>query len=219
MKIEELPAPDLVPPGSGAAIERFAQALRQAMVIHRWSERRLASEMGITVGTTQKYFRGKVHPLRVSTGINSKLACLLGISLDKLVHFYETGEYEASRVAGFDEVLSWLRSEAGVEHLVPLLQALADAGGKARATACVEGEQEVKPEPPPRYDWPLEELRETEISDALRRRMGLSDGALERLATTGEFDDELVEAFSVATNLEEASVREAFTRRVSVHVL
>ena len=189
------------------------------MVIHHWSERRLATEMGITVGTTQKYFRGKVHPLKVSTGINSKLARLLEISLDGLVRFYETGEYEASRVASFDEVLGWLRSEAGAEHLVPLLQALADAGGKARAAGCGEGGPEAEPETPPRYDWPLEELREAEISDALRRRMGLSDEALEQLATTGEFDDELVEAFSVATNLEEGAVREAFTRRISAHVL
>ena len=185
------------------------------MVIHHWSERRLAIEMGITVGTTQKYFRGKVHPLKVATGINSRLARLLEISLDELVHFYETGEYEASRVASFDEVLAWMRSEAGVEHLVPLLQALADAGGKAREGSCEPGEQE-QPEPVPRYDWPLQTLKDAEISDALRERMGLGDDVMEKLATTGEFDDALVEAFRVATNLEEASVREAFSRRVPV---
>lgn len=46
--------------------------------------------------------------------------------------------------------------------------------------------------------------------------MGLTDDALERLATSGEFDDDLVEAFSVAANLDEAAVREAFRTRTSV---
>jgi transcriptional regulator with XRE-family HTH domain len=208
------------PPTAPAAVEvgpetqRFAQALRQAMVRNKLSERRLASELGITIGTTQKYFRFRVHPLKVATGINRELARLLGISLDALVSFYETGEFR--NAVSFQEVSTWLRSEAGAEHMVPMLEAISELGRKVADAGC--GERTPEPEAPaaPRYDWPLQELNNASVSAALRQRMGLTDEALELLATTGEFDDELVEAFSVAANLDEAAVREAFSSRSPV---
>jgi transcriptional regulator with XRE-family HTH domain len=209
-----------VPPTASAAVEvgpetqRFAQALRQAMVRNKLSERRLASELGITIGTTQKYFRFRVHPLKVATGINRELARLLGISLDALVAFYETGEFR--NAVSFQEVSTWLRSEAGAEHMVPMLEAMSELGRKVADAGCGERTPEPEALAVPRYDWPLQELNNANVSAALRQRMGLTDEALELLATTGAFDDELVEAFSVAANLDEAAVREAFSSRSPV---
>lgn len=194
-------------------ISRFIQALRQAMVANRLSERGLARRLGITIGTTQKYFRARIHPMKVATGINRQLALALGLTLDGLIHYYETGEYEGW--AGFDEVVSWMQTQAGIEHVTPLLEAMAAMTARVgqAGTTCGGGAAPVAAE---RYDWPLQELRDAGISDALRERMGLGDEAMERLATSGEFDDELVEAFSVAVNLEEEAVRAAFTRRKPV---
>lgn len=190
-------------------VARFAQALRMAMARHGMSERRLASELGITIGTTQKYFRFKVHPLKVGTGINRELARLLGITLDGLVSFYETGEFR--NAVTFGEVSAWLRSEAGIEHLAPVLEAMSELGKRAGGQG-----KGCQGSTPPRYEWPAEELAAAKVSPALRERMGLTDEALERLATTGEFDEALVEAFSVAVNLEEDAVREAFRTRTAV---
>jgi len=189
------------------AVHRFAQALRQAMVVHGYSERRLATELGITIGTTQKYFRGKVHPLKVATGISQKLAALLGVTLDALVHYYASGDYESG--VTFSEVVSWVRSSAGLEHITPMLEAMSVAG--RRSTAGEPESAEVTPPPP--YTWPIEELRNVGMSDALRERMGLGDEVLRRLAERGEYDDALVEAFSVAVNIAEDEVRKAFAGR------
>lgn len=195
-----------------AQVQRFAQALRQAMVRNRLSERRLATELGITIGTTQKYFRFKVLPFKVATGINRELARLLGITLDALVTFYETGEFR--NALSFEEVASWLRSDAGVEHLAPVLEAMSDLS--KRATQCGGADEAAAALAPLRYTWPLEELEHAKVSPALRQRMGLTDEALETLVETGAFTDELVEAFSVAVNLDEEAVREAFTNRSAV---
>lgn len=202
-EIEELQDLEQAPAAVAPEIQRFAQALRQAMVRNKLSERRLAAELGITIGTTQKYFRYRVHPLKVATGINRELARLLGITLDALVAFYETGEFR--NAVSLQEVSAWLRSEAGAEHMAPMLEAMSELGRKLVGRSAL-----------PRYDWPMRELNQAEVSPALRRRMGLTDDALERLAVSGEFTDELVEAFSVAVNLDETAVREAFRTRTAV---
>ena len=188
-------------------IQRFVEALRRAMIRNRCSERRLAADLGVTIGTTQKYLRHQIHPLKVGTGINSKLASLLGVTLDDLVRYYETGE-ERSGVT-FEQVLSWVNSEAGVEHLGSMLGALAGVGGKCQPEA--NESQALAP-----YTWPLEELEEAGISAALRERMGLTEESLAALVKEGVFDDALVEAFAVATNTEEAAVRAAFEQRKPV---
>jgi transcriptional regulator with XRE-family HTH domain len=197
-------------PPPAPPIERFTQALRQAMAKHRWSERRLASELGITIGTTQKYFRYQVNPFKVGTGINRQLARLLGITLDSLVQFYETGEYTSD--LSFEDVVSWVSSNAGLEHLGPMLDAMSSAGQRIGLDASCPAKTS-KPEP---YTWPRRELQDAGISDALRQRMGLTDEALDRLEKDGVFDDALVEAFAVATNYEEEAVRDAFASRTPV---
>jgi len=189
--------------------ERFAAALRQVMARHEWSERRLASELGITIGTTQKYFRAMVHPLRVSTGINKRLSVLMGITLDALVAYYETGVYESD--ISFEDVVSWIRSSAGVGHISGMLEAMTTASQRSCPVAALPPGEEK-----PLYSWPREELLAAEVPEWLQEKMGLTAEALDLLEREGTFTDELVAAFAVATNLEEGAVREAFTNREPV---
>jgi hypothetical protein len=189
--------------------ERFAAALRQVMARHEWSERRLASELGITIGTTQKYFRAGVHPLRVSTGINKRLSVLMGITLDALVAYYETGVYESD--ISFEDVVSWIRSSAGAGHISGMLEAMTTASQRSIPAAALPPAEEK-----PLYSWPREELVAAEVPEWLQEKMGLTTEALDLLEREGMFSDELVAAFAVATNLEEEAVREAFTNREAV---
>lgn len=196
---------------SDPAVERFAQALRQAMAVNGFSERRLGTELGITIGTTQKYFRGAVNPMNVSTRINKGLAEQLGVTLDQLVHFYETGEFDS--VLTFEQVVAWIRSRAGHEHVAPIVCSLSEAASRAKEGRALPAACEPEPARPEPYTWPEQELADVGLSDALRERMGLGEEAMRRLREDGEFDDALVEAFSVAVNLEEDAVREAFKNR------
>lgn len=193
-------------------VERLVTAMRQAMAQRGLSERALAREMGITLGTTQKYFTYQVLPGRMSTEVTARLAALLGVTVDALLRFFETGDYGSS--IGWREVESWLRSSASSEHLAKMFEALTAAAqsGRLGGAPVPEGE----PAPPPPYEWPILALAEAGISDALRERMGLSDDRLRALAVEGVFDDELVEAFSVATNIEADAVRDAFMQRQPV---
>jgi transcriptional regulator with XRE-family HTH domain len=190
--------------GDQEALQRFGQVLRHAMVVNGLSERRLASALGITIGTTQKYFRGKVHPLKVATEITYKLAGLLGMTSDSLVRFYEGGAYESDLT--LEDVVRWLRSNAGQEHLGPLLEAMSQVGNRE---GLPPKRETLKP-----FTWPMQELVDAGISPALRERMGLGDEVMERLSLRGEYTEEMVEAFSVAANLEVEAVREAFKARV-----
>lgn len=197
-------------PEEAAQIERFTRSLHQAMVASGSSQRGLSQEIGVTIGTMTKYLRGEVAPLRVGLGIQQRLAGVLGVTLDALCHYYETGEY-ATEIR-LDDVVSWIRSEAGQEAMPQLMGSLHDAGqrwlqgGGAGAPAAVV----AQPEP---FTWPLEELQRAGVSDRLRERMGLGDETLKALALHGEWDEELVEAFSVAADLDPAEVRKAFQSR------
>ena len=66
------------------------------------------------------------------------------------------------------------------------------------------------------YLWPLQELKSAEVSDKMRKKLGLTDDALWALAKDGTFDDDLVEAFSLACDYEEDAVREAFTKKAAI---
>lgn len=208
--------PNTSPAGTQAnhRLARFSKALRQAMVVNQISERKMASLLGITSGTTQKYFRGEVDPLKVGTGVNRGLARLLGVTLDQLCDFYENGSYSKELAAGvnFEDVVSWMQSPAGAEHIGSILE--------TAARVCRQGPimllQPETPEGPSPFTWPLEELEAAGVSAALRERMGLTAEALDGLVVRGEFDDDLVEAFSVATNLDPVEVRKAFTNRLAI---
>lgn len=203
------------PKADSLRLERFAKALRQAMIVNRVSERRMAAMLGITSGTTQKYFRGEVDPLKVGTGVNRGLARLLGVSLDQLVDYYETGNYveELEPALSFEQVVHWMQSSEGAEHIGSILQAAVTVCQRGALPAPAASAAAAKPKP---FTWPLEELKSAGVSAALQERMGLTEAALQGLVEDGVFDDALVEAFSVATNLDPLEVRKAFEKRLPI---
>jgi transcriptional regulator with XRE-family HTH domain len=192
--------------------QRFIKALNQAMVVHGLSQRGLCERLGIQIGTLTKYLRGEVAPLRVGTAIQAALAVELGVTTDALLSYYRTGEYTTA--VSLSDVESWIRSEAGQRDLPAIMASLQEAGQRwieqPEVSAPVEGRGTKKQEP---YTWPLQELKDAGISDRFRERLGLTDAALKLLAETGEFDEELAEAFSVACNYELEAVIEAFRNR------
>jgi transcriptional regulator with XRE-family HTH domain len=196
-------------------LTRFAQALRQAMVVNQISERKMASLLGITSGTTQKYFRGEVDPLKVGTAVNRGLAKLLGVTTDQLCDFYETGDYSKEVVTdvSFEDVVAWMQSEAGAEHICEVLETAAHVCrlGPHGGLGVPRGGPKLGA-----FTWPLEELKSAGVSAALQERMGLTEEALDGLVNEGRFDEALVEAFSVATNLDPVEVRKAFKKRVPI---
>lgn len=195
--------------GADPMTVRFAQALRQAMVANHASQRDLCELLEVRIGTLTKYLAGDIHPMKVGLGIQAALARALGVTLDVLADYYESGEL-VSQVS-VREVESWLRSEAGQEDLPRILASLQDAGQR-----WLHGGGAIAPLPEldlVPYTWPAEEVEELGLSTAMRQRLGLTEEDLAPLVERGEFTDELVEAFSVAANYELAAVREAFATR------
>lgn len=196
-----------------ARIERFIAALGQAMVVNKFSQRALASYCGVTIGAITKYLRGEVEPENTSFGVQRHLARALGVTVDSLWSYYETGEYSSGVTV--KDIESWLRSEAGQEDLPVLMDSLQEAGTrwlkqKGKGGQCHEASPEVVESV--RYQWPREELEAAEVSERMLQRLGLTEEVLDALER-GEFDEEVVEAFSVACNYEEDAVREAFKER------
>ena len=188
-----------------AEIERFVKALRTALIgPPELSQRDLCAAMGVSIGSMSKYLRGEVAPGKVGLSIQSKLAKVLGHSLDSLMLYYETGEWDSDLT--LEDVTSWLQSQAGAEDFAAVMQSLAVASSRVSGAAPAE----KKAEP---WMWPLQALKEAGITDKLREKMGLTDDKLWSLANDGKWDDDLVEAFSVATNYEEEAVREAFAKQ------
>lgn len=200
-------------PGSEEAtqISRFVQALQQAMVVSSVSQRGLSAEIGVTIGTTTKYLRGEVAPMKVGLGIQAQLARVLGVTLDALHGYYLSGSYVTETT--LEDVAGWIRSEAGKEALPDLMASLQEASTRWLGERARKGKGASAPAAPEPYTWPLEELQRAGVSDRLRERMGLGDAVLRKLAKDGSFDEELIEAFSVATDLDPVEVRKAFKAR------
>ena len=193
-------------------IARFINCLNQAMVAGKHSQRGLCDCMGITIGSLTKYLRGNVAPLRVGLGIQAALAHELGVTVDALYAYYTRGEYVTEVTV--EQVASWIRSDAGQSDLPQLMESLKDAGQRwVSGTDPKSLPPAREPEP---YTWPIEELRDCGVSEIFRERLGLTDEALRTLATSGEFDEELAEAFGIACNYEKDAVIEAFSKRVPI---
>lgn len=200
-----------------AQIERFIKALNQAMVLNGVSQRALCEVIGIKVGTLTKYLRGEVAPLKVGLGIQAALAEALGVTTDALLSYYRGGKYLTD--VSLEQVESWIRSDAGQADL-PALMASLQAAGERWMTACGQGhsggaeaadEDALKP-----WMWPLEELEQSGVSQRFRERLGLTEERMAALVERGEYDDDLIEAFSVACNYDHDAVREAFEARQAI---
>lgn len=191
-------------------IERFIKALNQAMVLNGLSQRGLCERLGIQVGTLTKYLRGEVAPMKVGTGIQAALAKELGVTFDALVGYFREGEYITG--VSVQDVESWLRSDAGQEDMPALMAALQAASQRwiGKGPPAAEDPTEERLE---RYVWPLDELEEAGVSEKFRQRLGLTEERMAALVERGDYDEDLIEAFSVACNYELEAVREAFQKR------
>lgn len=109
--------------------QRFIQALEEARIKNKYSQRQLCDAIGITIGTLTKYNRGSVDPNRVGVAIMRRLAGQLGITTNTLMEFLDTGEFRSSLT--IDDVASWIRSESGQEDLPVLLAAATEASQKS----------------------------------------------------------------------------------------
>ena len=189
-----------------AQVERFQKAIRTALIgPPELSQRDLCAKLGCTIGSLSKYLRGEVEPTKVGFEIQCKLANVLGHSVDALNRYYTTGEWTSD--TSIKTVLSWIRSDAGQADLPAILDSM-----QAMATRTSSADQGSDSDSKD-YLWPLTEIRQAEVSDKMRKKLGLSDDRLWKLAKEGKFDEDLVEAFSLACDYQEDAVREAFTKR------
>ena len=189
-----------------AQVERFQKAIRTALIgPPELSQRELCVKLGCTIGSLSKYLRGEVEPTKVGFEIQCKLGNVLGHSVDALNRYYMTGEWTSD--TSIKTVLSWIRSDAGQEDLPAILESM-QAMATRTAPSARSSESDSKD-----YLWPLQELKAAEVSDKMRKKLGLTDKALWDLAKEGKFDDDLIEAFSLACDYQEDAVREAFTKR------
>jgi len=105
-------------------VERFINVLTTALVVNKMSQRELSERIGVTIGTLTKYLRGEVGPTNCKAHIQEKLAELRGVSLDSLLNYYRTGEFDDDQaILKKDAVIAWLKSNAGQEDLLELLEA------------------------------------------------------------------------------------------------
>ena len=193
-----------------AQIERFIKAINQAMVVNGLSQRGLCERIGVKVGTLTKYLRGEVAPMKVGLGIQSALAGVLGVTTDALMGYYRNEEYLTA--VTLDQVESWIRSDAGQEDLPVLMASLQAAGQRWIGGPPPEAQQEEADVLQP-WDWPRRELEAAELSERFLERNGLTEERVAALVERGEYDEDLIEAFSVACNYELEAVREAFEKR------
>jgi hypothetical protein len=193
------------PPDEAKRIERFISALSQAMAVKDCSQRRLAALMGVESGTFTKYYQGRVDPFKIGTGIQKALATVLGVTVDSLIQYYESGSYCSG--VGAVEVRTWISSEADRSDLVEILAALQSAGERWQELSVALPSQ-LAP-----FPWPQELIEQLELPPALRERMGVGAAALEVLVQKGEYDEYLVNGFALATGLSADVVRSAFQER------
>lgn len=196
-----------------AQIDRFVKAINQAMVVNGLSQRGLCNLIGVKVGTLTKYLRGEVAPMKVGIGIQSALAEVLGVTTDALLGYYRNEEYLTA--VTLDQVESWIRSDAGQEDFPVIMASLQAASQRLVSGEAKRAQQEEEDVLQP-WDWPQRELEEAQLSERFLERNGLTEERIAALVERGEYDEDLVEAFSVACNYELDAVREAFRTRQAI---
>ena len=122
--------------------QRFVQALRQAMIAGRLSQRDLCKLIGCTIGTMTKYLTGAVSPYKVGFLIQCQLAEVLGVQPSALLGFYKTGEYKTDLSA--KDIKSWIRSDAGAKDMPGIMSAM-----QVALTKSTQDDTVTQPEPEP----------------------------------------------------------------------
>ena len=129
-------------------VKRFIESLNQAMVMHNISQRKLGDEIGVSIGTVTKYLRGEVNPFDVRSRITRNLANKLGVTIEALYKFYDTGEYKDTLT--IKDVESWIRSTSESKDLPRILSALSVSQKKLQGEDSPKSEAVVEKnaEPP-----------------------------------------------------------------------
>ena len=95
-------------PSKKIVTQRFISSLKQAMVMQSISQRKLGDELGVTIGTITKYLRAEVNPFDVRSRITRNLAGLLGVKIDTLYKYYDTGVFKDTLT--IKDIENWIRS-------------------------------------------------------------------------------------------------------------
>ena len=97
-------------PSNGAKNERFIQTLNQAMVMNCISRRELGDKLGVPVATVFKYLDsdGLIDPFNVKARVAINLAGLLGVTIETLYKFYDTGELGGIHPVSIEDVERWI---------------------------------------------------------------------------------------------------------------
>lgn len=213
------PLPERGSPEDRSHCERLALSIRQAMVINGWSTRQIAKALAISEGTINKYLRihdrEGISPYRVGFGIIRHLAPALGVTMEQLDRFYESGEFEAGLgVVALSDVDQWIRNRAAVADLPALMASMQAATERINGDPLLPlVEEDPEPEAPQPWTWPLKALAEAGVSERIRERMGLDADTLDALVTEGRYNDDVVEALSILLNIDEEEVRRACQER------
>lgn len=195
-----------IDPGQAEINRRFVNALNTALVSNRYSQRRLCTEIGVTIGTMTKYMRGSINPFKVGTEVQERLARSLGQSLSSLLAYYRTGEY-ASQITR-EDVTSWIRSEGAKEDIPFILDATSNI-------IRVKAEEEAGHRVIQKYEWPAAVLASRKVSAEMQDRLGLDEAVMEQLSM-GKYETSTVEAFALLLNRDTAEVEEAFNSRAPI---
>lgn len=214
------PLPERGTPDDRIHCERMALSIRQAMAANGFSTRQMGRALGISEGTINKYLRihdrEGISPYRVGFGIMRHLAVALGVTMEQLDRFYETGEFEEGIGAvALKDVEQWIRNRAIAGDLPALMASMQAATERITGEPPAASGAEVEPEPEPLapWTWPLEALDEAGVSGRIRERMGLDPRTLDGLVHEGVYSDEVVEALSILLNIDEEEIRLACERR------
>lgn len=193
----------------------FMQALRKAMIVRGWGVRELSKAIGVEMGTMTKYLKCRVSPYRIGFGIARNLAAELGVTMESLDLYFQTGDFGngESIPVNLDQVETWIRTRAGASDLLAITEAHHVLLRKVMATDAQSSAIEAKPEPEP-YTWPREALAATGTPQVALDVMGLSDPVLDALEQRGEYDDQVVRLFAGLLKQSEEVIRTAFEARM-----
>lgn len=201
-------------PDEQGRLIRFCEMLTKAKELQRISERELADQLGITLGTSQKYFSYQILPEKINVSTMAKLAALNKVSLDLLLAYIETGDM--STKAGLKDLLKWLSSGEQEEgDLAMVAMAFAESMQELKAKRMTARPLAESPKLQP-YSWPTEFLEAEGIKKEWFPNFGFTEEQLDDLIERGEFSDELVEAFAKLIdkyNLSAEDIRWSFETR------
>lgn len=217
---------NMPPPPISPEKQRFIQALEEARIKGKYSQRQLCEALGITIGTLTKYNRGSVDPYRIGVAIMRRLASELGVTTNTLMEYLDTGEFRST--LSIDDVASWIRSESGQVDLPILLSAVTESAQRLTVPVMIPDQaSNVVPEFTGYTDQEAEvfcdstldcmKLLSTEVGKSLRGAWKMIEVQLEALGDLTEDEMDLCydvcSGSKVLSGAELTAAKENFTGR------